>query len=235
MLYIKFELNQQENKVLAGFTLIETLLVIAIIIIMGGISVPYFRGYISSERLQEVAWQMVLDLRMVKEKAIIYQQDLNVYFNFDSSKTIENGEVEPFSSTNLDNRSYFFETFQWGKDQVSEVENAHYIPTDSVNKHFVSRILKYGIVIDSITTTSSSSSIPFGGKNYFTICFNSGAGDTFRGETDIVEGMVGRENTIQSIINNQLLIKLRDSSTNKYFYVIVNGVGNITMNGSPPP
>lgn len=217
-----------------GFTLLELIIVIFIMIVLGAISVPYLNSYISSERLQEVAWQMVLDLRMVKEKAILYQQDLNVYFNFDSNKTIENGAVEPFSSTNIDNRSYFFETFQWGKDQISEVENAHYIPTDSVNKHFVSRILKYGIAIDSITT-SSSSSITLGGKNYFTICFNSGAGDTFRGETDIVEGMVGRENTIQSIINNQLLIKLRDSSTNKYFYVIVNGAGNITMNGSPPP
>ncbi len=216
-----------------GFTLLELIIVIFIMIVLGAISVPYLNSYISSERLQEVAWQMVLDLRMVKEDAILYQQNLNVYFNFDSSKTIESGAVEPFSSTNIDNRSYFFETFQWGKDQVSEVEKAHYIPTDSVNKHFVSRILKYGIVIDSIIP--SSSSISFGGKNYFTICFNSGAGDTFRGETDIVEKMVGRENINQSIINNQLLIKLRDSSTNKYFYVVINGVGNITMNGSPPP
>lgn len=216
-----------------GFTLLELIIVIFIMIVLGAISVPYLNSYISSERLQEVAWQIVLDLRMVKEDAILYQQNLNVYFNFDSSKTIENGAVEPFSSTNIDNRSYFFETFQWGKDQVSEVENAHYIPTDPANKHFIKRILKYGIVIDSIMP--SSSPISFGGTNYFTICFNSGAGNTFRGETDIVEKMVGRENISQSIISNQLVIKLKDSSTNKYFYVIINGVGNITMNGSPPP
>jgi hypothetical protein len=199
---------------------------------MSGISVPYLRDYISSQRLQEVAWSMVQDLRTVKEDAILYQQDLNVYINFDSSKTIALGTVQPFNPANKDNRSYRFETFQ--HDSLASPPE-HYIPSDTTDSHFTERVLKYGVVINSISS-GTSSSITFSSKNYFVICFRSGAGSTFRGEGDVVAAMTGRANTSQTIIDNsKLVIKLEDSSTNKYFYVIVDGAGNITMNGSPPP
>jgi len=61
----------------AGFTLIELMIVVAIIIVLSGIAIPYGQAYISSQRLQEVAWQLVEDLRTVREAAILYQQDLN--------------------------------------------------------------------------------------------------------------------------------------------------------------
>jgi len=72
-----------------GFTLIEILIVIAIVIIMAGASVPYLNDFITSQRLQSVAWQLVQDLRTVREDAILYQQDLRVYFcvNPASSRT----------------------------------------------------------------------------------------------------------------------------------------------------
>jgi type II secretory pathway pseudopilin PulG len=197
-----------------GFTLIETLIVVVIIILLSAVGVPSFKHLIASDRLQEVAWQLVQDLRTVKEDAILYQQDLNVYFDFNNSP------VEPLNATNKNNRRYLFETFQWGKDQTVQVEDQHYIPTDATSSHFVERTLKYGIVI--------------GGKNYFVLTLRSGAGNTFRGEVDVTSVMSGRQNTTPTIIGlNKLVIKLKDTN-DSVFYVIVDGVGNISMYGSPP-
>jgi len=211
-----------------GFMLIELIIVIAIVIIMGGVSVPFLRNFISSQRLQEVAWQMVQDLRTVKEDAILYQQDLNIYFDFDNSP------VEPHSAINLNNREYFFETFQRGKDQNPQVDDSHYLPTDSLSAHFKQTVLKYNVVIESILPTVSPP-ISIDGKKYFVICFRSGAGSTFRGEGDVVTSMTGRTNTSSTIIDDsKLVIKLKDPSTDKAFYVIVEGTGKVSMYGSPP-
>jgi len=231
MFYMLFDshTNQREKKSPAGFTLIETLIVIATVILLTGVGVPSFKHLIASNRLQEVAWQMVQDLRTVKEDAILYQQDLNVYFDFDNSP------VEPHSAINLNNREYFFETFQWGKDQNPQVDDSHYLPTDSLSAHFKQTVLKYNVVIDSISSTASSIQIPTGGTNYFVICFRSGAGSTFRGEGDVVTAMTGRTNTSSTIIDDsKLVIKLKDPSSDKAFYVIVEGTGKVSMYGSPP-
>lgn len=197
---------------------------------MSGVAIPAMRDSISSQHLQEVAWQMVQDLRLAKEDAILYQQDLNVYVDYGNSP------VEPASATNRNNRQYCFETFQWGRDQVSQTEGQHYVPTDAPTDHFIERTLKYYIVIDSITSgTSSSVEIPSGGKKYFVMCFRSGAGNTFRGEGDAVSAMTSRANVTLGIIDsNRAAIKLRDTSTNRVFYVIVEGAGKISMYGSPP-
>lgn len=210
-----------------GFSLLETVIVIAIIILMVSVSVPYLRDYISSQRLQEVAWQMVQDLRTVKESAILYQQDLNVYINYN------NTPVEPTNPQNKNNKSYLFETFQYN-NLASPPQ--HYIPGDSQDSHFTERILKYNIVINSITS-GSSSSIVFNSRNYFVICFRSGAGSTFRGEADVVTAMDtgNRTNSNLSIVDSsKLVIELKDTSTNKTFYVIVDGTGKISMNGKRP-
>ena len=217
------------SKSRPGFTIIELMVVIAIVIIMSGISVPYLRAYIFSQRLQEVAWQMVQDLRTVKEDAILYQQDLNIYINYDP-----NALVEPSNPSNLNNRSYYFETFQWGKDQNPQVDDSHYLPTDSLSTHFKQTVLKYNIVIESILPTVSPP-ISIDGKNYFVICFRSGAGNTFRGEGDVVTVMTGRTNTSPTIIDDsKLVIKLKGPSTDKAFYIIVEGTGKVSMYGSPP-
>jgi len=206
-----------------GFTLIETLIVVVIIIILTGIGVPSFKHIIASDRLQEVAWQIVQDLCTVKEDAILYQQDLNVYFDYN------NFPVEPTNPANKNNRHYLFETFKYNLADPQ----LHYIPTDSLDNHFFEKVLKYDIVIDSITPTSSQISI--GGKKYFVLTFRSGAGSTFRGQIDVTSAMSGRNNTTSTIIGtNKVVIKITDPNSNLSFYVIVDGVGNISMNGSPP-
>lgn len=212
-----------------GFTLIELGVVMAIIIVVSGIAVPSARSFISSQRLQEVSWQIVQDLKSAREDAILYQQDLNVYLNYNNSP------VEPANAANTNNRSYWFETFQWGRDQDPEVDNSHYTPTDAPNGHFTGRVLKYNIVIDSITAGASPVQIPSGGKKYFVVGFRSGAGSSFRGEGDWVTAMTGRVNSSSDMINtSKLTIKLRDPSTDRSYYVIVDGTGKVSMYGSPP-
>ncbi len=144
-----------------GFTLIETLVVIAIIIILSAIAIPSFEHLIISERLQSVSFQIVQDLREVREDAILYQQDLRIYFC-----------VDPRASRNF----YMFETFQ--KNPLS---NVHYTPGDMPDgKHFVKRVLKYN--------TWFGPHHPFqpfgwiGGKQYYYVEFYSGAGSHFRGQ-----------------------------------------------------
>jgi muramidase (phage lysozyme) len=90
-------------------------------------------------------------------------------------------------------------------------------------------------VIDSITAGASSIQIPTGGKNYFVICFRSGVGSSFRGEGDWVTAMTGRVNATLSMINtSKVTVKLREPSSNRSYYVIVDGTGKVSMYGSPP-
>jgi len=220
----KFYLPERDKKFPEGFTLVETIIVIAIVIIISAIAVPSFKHLIISDRLQSVAWQMVQDLREIREDAILYQQDLNVYFDYDSSAT-----PKPHSATDFINREYLFETFQYDSLTAS-----HYIPTDSLDTHFSERVLKYGIVISNISSTTTSS-IDFSGKHYFVLTFRCGDKGAFRGEANIVTSMTGRNNDPPSAIGSTpIVITLEDVPSGQKFYVIIKGTGGVSMNGSPP-
>ncbi len=144
-----------------GFTLIETLVVVVIMLILSAIAIPSFQHLIISERLQSVSFQIVQDLREVREDAILYQQNLRVYFCTD-----------PRSSRNF----YMFETFQ--KDPLN---NVHYTPGDLPDgKHFVKRVLQYNLYFGPHHPFQSFGWI--GGKQYYYVEFYSGAGSHFRGQ-----------------------------------------------------
>jgi Tfp pilus assembly protein PilE len=216
-----------------GFTLFETLIVVAIIIILTAIAMPSFKHLIISQRLQAVAYQIVQDLRETKEDAILYQQDLNVYFSDNNSP------IEEHSATNFNNRTYCFETFQ--KNSLA-LPPEHYIPTDTPSNHFKKREpIKYNIVISDISSDTSSS-IEFDGKKYFVIAFRSGAGDTFRGEANIVTSMnndaSGEKRLVgsyQDIGDTPVVITLKDVPSGQKFYVRISATGKISMYGSPTP
>ena len=218
--------SQQGSKLPAGFTLVETIIVIAIVIIISAIAVPSFKHLIISDRLQSVAWQMVQDLRETREDAILYQQDLNVYFDYDNDPSVK---PHPHSATDFTKREYFFETFQYDSLTAS-----HYIPTDSLDTHFSERVLKYGIVISNISSTTTSS-IDFSGKHYFVLTFRCGDKGAFRGEANIVTSMTGRNNDPPSAIGSTpIVITLEDVPSGQKFYVIIKSTGGVSMNGSPP-
>jgi prepilin-type N-terminal cleavage/methylation domain-containing protein len=216
----------------AGFTLIELMIVISVVIVMSAVAIPSFRSVMSGQRLQAVAWQMVQDMKTAREDAILYQQDLNVYINYNNTPVVS---TDP---TNKNNRCYLFETFQWGMSQSSQAADVeHYVPGDS-SGHFIQRVLQYGIIITSVAPASSVTSVT---KNYQVLCFRSGAGSTFRGEADAVTAMsTGTKDTVtkrvdstSSVIGNgNLVITLQDPATLRTFTVTVKGTGEVSMGGS---
>ncbi|MGB9591085.1 MAG: prepilin-type N-terminal cleavage/methylation domain-containing protein [Candidatus Kryptoniota bacterium] len=209
------------NKNPGGFTLIELIIVIVIVIIITGIGVPSLTHLIASSRLQEVAWQMVQDLKTAKESTILYQQDLNVYLDYGNSP------IDPLSPSNLSCRRYFYETFL--QDPLND---KHYIPSDSPNSKFFLREMKYGIVIDNISSNPSDL-VTLDEKKFFIITFRSGSGNSFRGEANITTSILNGKNSTTSKVNSSsITIKLKDVNGN-YFYVIVNAAGKITMSGKP--
>ncbi len=149
------------TRLKAGFTLIEMFIVVAIVIILSAAAMPFLKHLIISDRLQSVSFQIVQDLREVREDAILYQQNLRVYFC-----------VDPESSRNF----YFIEKYQ--KDPLNGV---HYTPGDPPDgRHFVKRVLKYNIFFGPHHPFK-----PFGwinGKQYYYVEFFSGAGSHFRGQ-----------------------------------------------------
>jgi len=215
----------------AGFTLIELMIVIAIVVIMSAVAIPSFQSVMSGQRLQAVAWQMVQDLRTAREDAILYQQDLNVYINY------SNPPGAPTDPTNKNNRSYKFETFQYGYDQTTQVDGQHYIPTDPSGSHFTERVLQSGIIITSITSTGFAST-QINSKNYWVVCFRCGSGSAFRGEADGITNNPFSQTqrtdpaSPTPIGSGNLVITLQNPATGRTFNVIVKGTGEVSMGGS---
>ncbi|BAL81451.1 prepilin-type N-terminal cleavage/methylation domain-containing protein [Caldisericum exile] len=144
-----------------GFTFIELSVVIVIVLILLGISIPYLNSFIVSRELEEVSWQLVQDLKLVRESAILYQQDLRVYFC-----------TNPSSSRNF----YMFETFL--KDPLNGV---HYNPNDIPDGiHFVRRDLKYNFKFTAHKPFKELGWI--NGKEYYYLQFYCGKDDHFRGQ-----------------------------------------------------
>jgi prepilin-type N-terminal cleavage/methylation domain-containing protein len=149
-----------------GFTLIELIIVVAIIVTISGISVPYLRGFMISERLQAVSWQLVQDLKTVKEDAILYQQDLKVYFCTD-----------PVENRNF----YLFETFL-----KNPLTLTHYNPGDTPDgKHFIRRDLDYKIQFDVHKPFTSYGTV--NSKEYYYVTFYCGQDYHFRGQPSAID------------------------------------------------
>lgn len=146
-----------------GFTLIELIIVVAIIVTISGISVPYLRDFIISERLQAVSWQLVQDLKTVKEDAILYQQDLRVYFCTD-----------PVENRNF----YLFETFL--EDPLSTFHPEHEPDDPTDGKHFIRRDLDYKIQFDVHKPFTLYGYVD--SKQYYYVTFYCGKDGHFRGQ-----------------------------------------------------
>ncbi len=149
-----------------GFTLIETLVVVAIVLTLSAAAMPSLKHLIISERLQSVSYGIVQDMREVREDAILYQQNLRMYFC-----------VDPREARNF----YMFETFQ--KDPLN---GTHYTPGDAPDgRHFVKRTLKYNIFFGPHHPFQEFGWI--NGKQYYYLEFFSGAGNHFRGEPNAMD------------------------------------------------
>jgi len=183
-----------------AFTLIELVIVIAVIIVLAAMAVPAFGSTLARSRIQGCGTQVMQDLQLVRDSAIINQQDLYVYFC-----------TNPAGSS-----SYFYELFQ--SDPLNE---DHFDPTDAPSSgRFVARTLPYGIGFGTpVQGGNPYSFTPFsaGGKQYFVLVYHCGKGSYFRGQptTDLTG----------TVFSSAIGIRIVDSGSSRTWYVSISPSG----------
>jgi type IV fimbrial biogenesis protein FimT len=71
------------SKSVSGFTLIEVMIVIAIMGILAAIAAPNFRNYMTQSRLKGAARQVMSDLMLARMQAVTKNNEVKVFFNAD--------------------------------------------------------------------------------------------------------------------------------------------------------
>lgn len=56
-----------------GFSLMEILMLVAVVVVLAGIAMPWFLGVLESYRLRVAAWEIAGDLRLARQKAVSTQ------------------------------------------------------------------------------------------------------------------------------------------------------------------
>jgi type IV pilus assembly protein PilE len=149
----------------AGFTLIELVIVVAVVAIVAGAGAPAFGRTLADARLQAVAAEIVQDLRRVREAAIINQQDLNVYF---------------CTSPEAGRTVYYVELFQ--KKPLAFPFPGHYSPLDgSAAGQFERHDLPYGLEL-GLPKPFDAYGYLSDGKEYYVLTFRCGKDGHFRGQ-----------------------------------------------------
>jgi type II secretory pathway pseudopilin PulG len=199
-----------------GFTLIELIVVVASIIILAGMAVPAFGTALARSRIQSNASQVVQDLRLVRDSAIIYQQDLYVYVC-----------TSPVSARTV----YYYELYQ--KDPLNQT---HYTPADSpVSGKFVQRAALYGmgfgLPVQSGGTALSFTAAIIGGKGYLVLAYCCGTGSNFRGQPVVVSDMSVPTYTA---FPGTVGIPVVDAANSRTWYVTISPAGSATSRGISP-
>lgn len=188
-----------------GFTLLELAVVLAIIVILSGIAIPNISDLLASTRLQNAAAQMVQDLKEVHDDAVLYQQDLRVYFCIGG-----------------DGSTYRFER-SLKNPLAAQESDQHYGVADVASSAFVWRSLPYGVRVTSISLSSTDSTTggwltgtDVSANGTYMMYFCAGSGVRFRGQPS-ASGT----------------ITLVDQSGKRHFYVFVGAAGSVHSSGNP--
>lgn len=105
-----------------GFTLVELLLVISIMLIMAGAMIPSFNGYLKNQSLKQAQERLKSDLRTVQNKALtgaLYDQTVDVG---STGRTVTHWGVRFNSGSNR--YDYFIAYATTGAEFTSECNNA---------------------------------------------------------------------------------------------------------------
>ena len=160
----------------SGFTLIELVVVVAIVLILAGGAVPNILGSIQRGRVQTAALQFAQDLRLVRENALLYQADLYFYVSTDTAL----------------NTSYWYEQLPKLNSSNLPVDGLHYDPSNGISSRFVQRSLPFNMHVVSISFSPAASPTSYGSYAYYFIDFRSGKDGSIPGSvaalTTIVVG-----------------------------------------------
>jgi type II secretory pathway pseudopilin PulG len=199
----------------SGFSLIELIVVVAVMIVLAGMAVPVFGATLARSRIQTNASQMVQDLRLVRDSAISYQQNLYVYVC-----------TSPASGRIV----YYYELFQ--KDPLNEV---HYTPADTpVSGQFVQKTALYGMGFGLPVQSGSAYSFTAAtvdGKGYFVLAFNCGKGSYFRGQPVVVS-----DTSVPTYVafSSTIGIPVVDARNSRTWYVTVSPAGRASSTPVSP-
>ena len=199
-----------------GFSLIELMIVMAVIIVLAGMAVPIFGTTLARVRIQSNAAAMVQDLRLVRDSAIAYQQDLYVYIC-----------TSPASGRTV----YYYELFQ--KDPLNEV---HYTPADDpVSGQFVQKVAMYGMGFGLPVQSGAAYSFTaatIGGKDYLVLAYCCGKGNYFRGEPVVVSDTSVPPTYVA--FSSAIGIPVVDARNSRTWYVTLSPAGRASSNPVSP-
>jgi len=199
----------------SGFSLIELVIVVAVMIVLAGMAVPAFGATLARSRIQTNASQMVQDLRLVRDSAISYQQDLYVYV---------------CTSPASDRTVYYYELFQ--KDPLNEI---HYTPSDDpVSGQFVQKTALYGMGFGlpvQVGSAYSFTAATVDGKEYLVLAFCCGKGSYFRGEP-----VVASDTSVPTYVafSSAIGIPVVDAANSRTWYVTVSPAGRASSSPVSP-
>lgn len=202
-----------------GFSLIELIIVVAVMIVLAGMAVPAFGATLARSRIQTNAAQMVQDLRLVRDSAISYQQDLYVYVC-----------TSPVS----DRTVYYYELFQKDPTNVSEASR-HYTPADTpVSGQFVQKValysMSFGVPFRS-GPTNISPAITVAGRQYVVLAYCCGKDAYFRGQPVVVSNTLAPPYTAFS---GSVGIPVVDVGNSRTWYVTVSPAGRASSSPVSP-
>src|SRR5450756_424496 len=194
-----------------GFTLLELVVVMAVVIIMTGIAVPAFGHAMTTSRMQAAAYQLAGDLKLMRENAILYQADLTMYFctNPAAARTFYCFELLPrLDSTTGLPRDYL-----------------HYSPPNAGDAwpdpgRFLRRDFPYAVKLafPPSFTQPQGGAITIDSRTYYQVTFYCGSGGHFRGQPSSLGGTVA----------------LVDQTGAYNWYVIMDSVGRIRVSAQSP-
>lgn len=199
----------------SGFSLIELIIVMAVMIVLAGMAVPAFGATLARSRIQTNASQMVQDLRLVRESAITYQQDLYVYV---------------CTSSVSDRTVYYYELFQKDPTNVTEASK-HYTPADTpVSGKFVRKVLLYGMSFGQPAQSGSAYSFT-AANGYLVLAYCSGKGSNFRGQPVVVS-----DTSIPTYVtfSGPIGIPIIDAPNSRTWYMTISPAGQARSSAVKP-
>jgi prepilin-type N-terminal cleavage/methylation domain-containing protein len=83
------------RRLRSGFSLIELMVVMAIVLIMTGVGVAYVGAYIPRRQVEGVAFQLVQDMRDVQSQAVFKRHLMEIRFRVDAMHNEYEFETKP--------------------------------------------------------------------------------------------------------------------------------------------